>query len=130
MNGDRNLRLSHVAVEKNNPGLSSNEEKSQYFFFQQMFSQWERSVKTAVAACFALFLYSRVFFFIYLYRVMTNNKTSPLAEEIINTKKYFVSQVFESLSGCFMHYLNLRVEFDFFQEVPNNKVNSPPNKIM
>lgn len=65
MNGGRNLRLSHIAEEKNNPGVSSNEEKSEPFLSTDVFTM---SAKTAVVTHLALFLYSRSGVF-YTYRL-------------------------------------------------------------
>lgn len=132
MNEDRSPRLSHFAVQKNNPGFSSNEEKSDVStLFQQMFSQWERSAKTAVAACF-FSSYTFAVFFILIYPVMTDNKTSHMVKEITNRpQKCFCHWITGSLSGCFVLLLNLHVQF-YFKEVPNNKVNisrRAPNKI-
>lgn len=38
MNEDRNLRLSHTTEEKNNPGVSSNEEKTELFLSTDVFT--------------------------------------------------------------------------------------------
>lgn len=94
MNEDRNLKLSNIAVEKNNPGLYSNEEKSNVrtISFDRCFHNDKRSAETAVAACFALFLYSWVFTL--THGVVTKDKTFHMAEEITNNppKNAFVNE--------------------------------------
>lgn len=60
MNEGRNLRLPHIAVEKNNPGVSSSEEKSSVRTFR---STDVFTLRKRYKAAVALILYCNVFIF-------------------------------------------------------------------